>query len=277
MFRTFVRRFKRSKTAVLGLILLSIMFSSAILAPLYPHKYTETNLNNNLAAPSISHPMGTDRLGRDIFARVLHGGRVSLAVGFIAVGISATIGILIGSTAGYFGGMVDNILMRFTEVVMVFPQLFLILTVLAVVKGGGIMLVMAIIGLTGWTGICRLTRGEFLSLRERDYTYAARSLGANDLRIIFKHILPNAMAPLIVSITLGVGGAILTETTLSFLGIGVRPPDPSWGNVLSDGRQYLTRAPWMSTYPGIFIFVTILGYNFLGDGLRDALDPRLKQ
>ncbi len=277
MFRIFVRRFKRSKTAVAGLIVLIIMFSTAILAPLYPYSYRETNLRNTLQAPNSQHLMGTDRLGRDVLARVLHGGRVSLAVGFISVGISASIGILIGSTAGYFGGMVDNILMRFTEIIMVFPTLFLILTIMAVLDSGGIHVIMIVIGLTTWTGLCRLVRAEFLSLRERDYTQAARALGANDLRIIFRHILPNAMAPIIVSITLGVGGAILTETTLSFLGIGITPPNPSWGNVLSDGRAYLVAAPWLSTWPGMFIFVTILGYNFLGDGLRDALDPRLKQ
>ncbi|WP_350344394.1 ABC transporter permease [Proteinivorax tanatarense] len=296
MWRTFIRRFKRSKTAIIGFILLIIMFSTAIFGPIiyagfefsigdmeiswggtHGHHYRSQNLDNNLAPQSWEHPLGTDHLGRDVLARVLWGGRVSLAVGFVAMGIAGTIGIILGASAGYFGGAVDMIIMRFTEIIMSFPLLFLLLTILALFDGGGIMLIMVVIGLTGWTGICRLVRAEFLSLRERDFTQAAQALGASDIRIIFKHILPNAMAPLIVSITLGVGGAILTETTLSFLGIGITPPDPSWGNVLNDGQSYLRDHHHLTTYPGLFIFLTILGYNFLGDGLRDSLDPRLKQ
>ncbi|WP_353892664.1 ABC transporter permease [Proteinivorax hydrogeniformans] len=295
MWNTFKRRFRRSKTAIAGFILLIIMFSTAIIGPViyggfeftigdteiswngtHGHHYRAQNLDNRLAEQSWEHPLGTDRLGRDVLARVLWGGRVSLAVGFVAMGISGSIGIVMGASAGYFGGAVDAIIMRFTEIVMSFPLLFLLLTILAFFDGG-IMLIMVVIGITGWTGVCRLVRAEFLSLRERDFTQAAQALGASDMRIIFKHILPNAMAPLIVSITLGIGGAILTETTLSFLGIGITPPNPSWGNVLNDGQSYLRDHHYLTTYPGIFIFLTILGYNFLGDGLRDSLDPRLKQ
>lgn len=386
MFRTFWRRFKRSKTALMGATFLAIMFCSAIFAPfLTPYEYQRTNPLNRLAPPtrehiphtfesarfaelplsnapenvdsdvvkfdgvevvvkrgdtpreiarkisdavptvnaqeqrnrvvvfkidgtalvqvedgqygplqeidlvsetgrprnliarpSTGHIMGTDNFGRDVWTRVLYGGRISLAVGFVAVGIYITIGVLIGSIAGYYGGTVDNILMRFTEIVMVFPTFFLLLTVIAIL-GRSIFNIMVVIGVTGWTGIARLVRAEFLSLRERDFTEAARAMGANDSRIIFKHILPNAMAPIIVAATIGIGTAILSESGLSFLGFGPMPPTPSWGNVLNDGRNFLRAAYWITLYPGIFIFVTILGYNFMGDGLRDALDPRLKQ
>lgn len=231
---------------------------------------------NLVQRPSTGHILGTDNFGRDVWTRVLYGGRISLAVGFVAVGIYITIGVLVGSISGFYGGIVDDILMRFTEVIMVFPTFFLLLTVIAIL-GRSIFNIMVVIGITGWTGIARLVRAEFLSLRERDFTEAARAMGANDSRIIFKHILPNAMAPIIVAATIGIGTAILAESGLSFLGFGPPAPTPSWGNVLNDGRNFLRAAPWITTYPGMFIFITILGYNFMGDGLRDALDPRLKQ
>ena len=206
---------------------------------------------------------------------MLHGARISLLVGFVAVGVELTIGVLIGSLAGYFGRVVDSLLMRIVDMMMCFPTFFLILTVVALLKPS-FWNVMIVIGLTSWMGVARFVRAEFLSLRERDFVVAARALGASGPRIIFLHMLPNALAPVLVSATLGIAGAILTESGLSFLGFGVQPPNPSWGNILSDGRLYIFDGWWMTLFPGFAILITVLAFNLFGEGLRDALDPRLK-
>ncbi len=226
--------------------------------------------------PSREHLLGTDKVGRDVLARSIHGTRVSLSVGFVAVGIYITIGIIIGSVAAYFGGWVDLILQRCIEVVMCFPVFLLILTIMAFVDKRSIFNVMLIIGLTGWTGVARLVRGEALKQKQLDYVAAARTLGASHLRIIFRHILPNSIAPVLVAATFGVAGAILTETGLSFLGFGVRQPTASWGELVNQAQAWPTGYWWLTLFPGVWIFVTVTIYNLVGEGLRDALDPRLQ-
>ena len=206
---------------------------------------------------------------------MIYSARISLSVGFVAVGIATVIGIIIGAVAGYYGGWLDNILMRLVDIMLCFPTIFLILAVIAIL-GPSIWNIMIIIGMTSWMGVSRLVRAEFLTLKERDFVVAARAVGARDTRIIFRHILPNAMAPVLVSAVLGVGGAILIESSLSFLGLGVQPPTPSWGNMLTAGKDNIEIAWWLSLFPGMAILVTVLGYNLLGEGLQDALNPRLK-
>jgi peptide/nickel transport system permease protein len=207
---------------------------------------------------------------------MIWGARISLKVGFVAVGIATLIGIILGALAGYYGGFTDTIIMRFVDLMLCFPAFFLILAVIAILEPS-IWNIMIVIGLTGWMSVARLVRAEFLTLKSRDFVQAARVLGANDVRIIIGHILPNAMAPVLVSATLGVAGAILTESALSFLGIGVQPPTPSWGNILTEGKDNISYAWWLSLYPGLAILITVLGYNLLGEGIRDSLDPRLKE
>jgi len=234
------------------------------------------DVSQSLLPPSLKHPLGTDDLGRGVLLRLLYGARISLLVGFVAVGISCLIGIVLGALAGYYSGWIDTLIMRFVDIMLCFPTFFLILAVIAFLEPS-IWNIMIVIGMTSWMGVARLIRAEFLSLRERDFVQAARALGASDLRLIFRHILPNALTPVLVSATLGIAGAILTESALSFLGIGVQPPTPSWGNMLIVGKQTLGSAWWLSVFPGLAILVTVLGYNLLGEGLRDALDPRLKE
>lgn len=271
-------RFRRDPKAMLGLYLLAVLVIVAVLAPvLSPYRPDAVNMAIAEQAPGPGHLLGTDELGRDILSRLIWGGRISLSVGVVAVGISMTIGVLAGSVAGYYGGLVDSIIMRVTDVVLVIPFFPLALTLAAVLKPS-VYNTMIVIGLLGWTGTCRLVRSEFLTLRGRDFVEAATAGGARDGRIIFRHILPNAMAPLLVTATLGVAGAIISEAGLSFLGFGVQQPIASWGNMLSTAisARVLKLQPWFWIPPGLLIFVSVLAVNLLGDGLRDALDPRMK-
>lgn len=274
--KNFWRYFKRNRLAVGGLTMFVITFLVAGLAPfLAPCDPGKTDVSFKLKPPSIRYYLGTDQLGRDVFSRMLHGARVSLSVGFVAVAISIFIGILVGAVAGYYRGWLDAFLMRFVDMMLCFPSFFLILTVVALL-GPSLLKVMIVIGITSWMGTSRFVRAEFLSLRERDFVQAAKALGVKDGRIIFRHILPNALAPVFVTATLDVASAILVEAGLSFLGFGVQPPAPSWGNILTEGRTYIFDAWWLTVFPGLAILITVLSFNLLGEGLRDALDPRLQ-
>jgi peptide/nickel transport system permease protein len=271
----FWQRFTENGFALAGGIIVAVLFLFSFLAAyITPYDPSVIDAYNVLMPPSAAHWMGTDELGRDVFTRVIFGARISLKVGFVAVGIAMVIGTIVGLLSGYYGGWLDSFLMRLVDIMLCFPTFFLILAVIAVLEPS-IWYIMIVIGVTGWMGVARLVRAEVLSLRERDFILAARAIGASDLRIIFRHILPNAMAPVLVAATLGVAGAILTESALSFLGIGVQPPTPSWGNILTSGKDYIEFAWWLSLYPGLAILVTVLAYNLLGEGIRDAIDPRL--
>lgn len=262
--------------AFAGLIFIAVMIVFAVFAGVIaPYSPERIDTKNVLASPSGAHLFGTDTLGRDIFSRIVYGSRISLSIGFIAVGIAILIGLVVGSIAGYYGGRIDTVLMRFVDIMLCFPTFFLILAVIAILEPS-IFNIMAVIGATSWMGVARLVRAEVLTLKERDYVTASRIMGASDYRIIVKHLIPNAIGPVLVSATLGIGGAILVESALSFLGIGVQPPTPSWGNILMDGKSTLGVAWWLTIFPGLFITLTVLSYNLLGEGLRDILEPRLK-
>jgi peptide/nickel transport system permease protein len=271
-----IRRVLRNPLAVAGGIIVLSLFVLAVAAPVIsPWDPNAFDAKHVLEGPSAVHWLGTDGLGRDVLSRMLYGARISLLVGFVAVGISTLIGVTLGAVSGFFGGVIDSIVMRFVDVMLTFPTEFLILAVIAYLDAS-IWNIMVVIGMTSWMGVCRLVRAEVMSLRERDFMVAAEALGLPPSRIIFRHALPNALAPVFVSAVLGVGGAILIESGLSFLGIGVQPPTPSWGNILTEGKSTLEVAWWLSVWPGLAILVTVLGYNLLGEGLRDVLDPRLK-
>jgi peptide/nickel transport system permease protein len=272
----FWKRFSKNKMALAGCAVVVLLFIVSILAPwIAPYDPNHMNLQNVLVPPSGTHLFGTDQLGRDVLSRMIWGARISLKVGFVATGIAILIGAVLGAVSGFYGRWVDAVIMRFVDIMLCFPTFFLILAVVALLEPS-IWNIMIIIGLTGWMGITRLVRADFISLKERDFVLAARAIGASDLRIIFIHILPNAMASILVAATLGIAGAILTESALSFLGIGVQPPTPSWGNILTAGKDNIDIAWWLSLYPGMAILVTVLGYNLLGEGIRDSLDPRLR-
>jgi peptide/nickel transport system permease protein len=244
--------------------------------PPVPFSPDEYDLLQSLAAPSSSHWFGTDDRGRDVLSRMIHGARISLSVGFVAVGIALVIGIFLGALAGYFGGWVDHVISRAIEIMLTIPTFFLIIAIIAFLPPS-IYNIMAVIGLTGWTGVARFVRAEFLKLRQVDFVLASKALGASHFRVIFLHMLPNAMAPVLVSAVFGIAGAILTESSLSFLGFGVPPPTPSWGDILSQSRDYIEFAWWLTTFPGLAIFFSITAYNLVGEGLRDAMDPKLFQ
>jgi len=249
----------------------------ALLAPwIAPYDPDAIHVQSILLPPSFAHWCGTDTLGRDVFSRMLFGARVSLAVGFVAVGIAVAIGVFLGSLAGYWGGRIDAMIMRATDMVLCFPTFFLILAVIAFLEPS-IWNIMIVIGLTSWMGVARLVRAELLSLRQREFVLAAESLGVTATRLVWRYLLPNAMAPILVSAVLGIAGAVLVESGLSFLGLGVQPPDPSWGNILTEGKDNIQIAWWLSLYPGMAILITVLGYNLLGEGLRDVFDPRLQE
>lgn len=235
---------------------------------------TEYNLLEYLEAPNANHWFGTDDSGRDVLSRMIHGARISLSVGFVAVGIALVIGIFLGALAGYFGGWTDVVISRVIEIMLTIPTFFLIIAIIAFLPPS-IYNIMVVIGLTGWTGVARFVRAEFLKLKQLDFITALRALGASHRRIIFLHMLPNAMAPVLVSAVFGVAGAVLTESSLSFLGFGVPPPTPSWGDILSQSRDYIEFAWWLTVFPGFAIFLSITAYNLVGEGLRDAMDPRL--
>jgi len=275
--RGFWRAFRRNRLALIGGIVTACLALLALGAPLIsPWDPNRPDVKKILDQPSRAHLLGTDQIGRDVLSRMLFGARVSLAVGFVSVGIAAFIGITLGSTAGYNGGVVDATIMRLVDLMLVFPRFFLLLAVLAFLKPS-IWTIMAVIGLTGWMGVARLVRAEFLALKEREFVVWSQSIGASGFRIIWRHILPNAMAPVLVAMTLGIPAAILTESGLSFLGLGVQPPHATWGNILNEGKDAIELAWWLSLYPGLAILVTVLSYNLLGEGIRDALDPRLRQ
>lgn len=260
--------------ALAGFIIIILVFLLSMLSPfIAPYDPNDINVKAILLEPSMQHWMGTDGLGRDVLSRMLHGGRISLLVGLVAVGISTAIGILLGAVAGFYRGWVDTFIMRLVDVMLSIPSFFLILAVIAFLTPS-IINIMIVIGLTSWMGVTRLVRAEFLSLNEREFVTASRTLGAKDARLIFTHLLPNSLTPIIVSAVLGVAGAVLMESGLSFLGLGVQAPQASWGNILTDGKEYIQFAWWLSLFPGLAILITVLGYNLLGEGLRDALDPR---
>jgi len=270
------RRFKHHRVALLGGAVILIFLLLAIFAPyLTPYSFEQIDLLNRKAPPTLKHPLGTDDLGHDVLTRLLYAGRISLTVGFSAAITSAVFGTLIGSLAGFYGRWLDNILMRITDIMLSIPDLPVII-ILARYMGGSVLGIVFVLTLFAWMGTARLVRGEILKLRNQDFTEAARAMGASDARILARHLIPNALAPVIVAATLTVGSAILLEAALSFLGVGIQPPTPSWGNMLQNAQGFIWTAPWLAVWPGAMIFLTVLCFNFLGDGLRDALDPRLK-
>lgn len=276
------RRFLKHKPAVVGLFTITLIVLACVFAPLlanYDPGKTQVELIRT--PPSAAHIFGTDELGRDLFIRLWDGGRVSLLIGVATMAIAILLGTVVGSVAGYYGGKVDNVLMRFTDFMLAIPTLFLLLIFAQLLRStnnpqisGGPTPIIIIIGVLSWMGVARLVRGQFLGLKAKEFVEAARMSGAENLRIMWRHILPNAASPIIVSATLRVGAAIITESTLSFLGFGVQPPAATWGNMLKNAQAQMTYAPWTAIFPGLAIFVTVLAINYIGDGLRDALDPR---
>lgn len=275
------RRFRRHPGAMIGAIILSILIISVAFANLSPHDPEKSDIANRYQPPSWVHPFGTDGLGRDLLIRVLYGGRVSLSVGLMVVGITLSIGVPIGCIAGYFGGWIDSALSKVIDATLSLPPLmFLILLSailreidLPIVKSNSVLTIAVVLGVLSWPTVARLVRAVFLTFREMEYVTAAKALGASNLRIIIGEILPNGFGPIIVESTLGIGYAIMEESTLSFLGFGIMPPTPSWGNLLNNAQEHLTEFPWLAIFPGLMIFLTIISINFIGDGLRDALDP----
>ena len=268
-------RFRAHRPAVLGVLVLSLLAivcaAASLISPYDPDK---TQLLSLYEAPSLRHPFGTDDLGRDLATRILYGGRVSLTIGLLAVTVAITVGTLVGVLAGYYGGFLDSLLMRFVDAMYSFPRLFLLILFGVFFKGMTVGVIILVLGLLSWLTTSRLVRATFLSLKQREFVEAARGVGARDRRIIFRHILPNSLAPIIVAGTLGVGAAIIAESTLSFLGLGIQPPTSSWGNMLNHATTDMDKAPWIAFFPGFFIFLAVMSINFIGDGLRDALDPR---
>ena len=272
-----MRKLLSNPLVLIGFIIIASVLLLAVIAPLVaPYDPDAIDVKAILLSPSTLHLMGTDGLGRDVFSRMLYGARISLMVGFVAVGIATAIGIVLGAIAGFYRGWVDTLIMRIVDVMLSIPTFFLILAVIAFLTPS-IWNIMIVIGLTSWMGVTRLVRAEFLSLRNREFVLAAQALGAKDVRLIFTHLLPNSLTPIIVSSILGIASAVLVESGLSFLGLGVQAPQASWGNILTDGKEYIQFAWWLSLFPGLAILITVLGYNLLGDGLREAYNPRSSQ
>ena len=271
-----LQKILRHKLASWGLLIVLIMAFMAVFAPLLaPYDPSQIDYTRMLLPPSPEHIMGTDDRGRDVFSRMLYGAQISLLVGFVAVGISSVVGIFFGAIAGFYGGRIDALVMRFVDVMLAFPAFFLILAVIAFLEPS-IYNIMVVIGLTSWMGVTRLVRAEFLRLRRQEFIMAAQTQGVSSPRLMWRYMLPNALSPVWVNVTLGIAAAILVESGLSFLGIGVQPPDASWGNILTDGKANIEIAWWLSLFPGLAILITVLGYNLLGEGLRDILDPRIQ-
>lgn len=273
------RAFSKNRTAVFGAGVIVLLYLVALITPLIaPHDPNAQYdlVQQRLVSMSSTFPLGTDHLARDVLSRLLYGARISLTIGFVAVGISVTLGTLLGAVAGYVGGFVDSAIMRVVDMMISFPRLILLITVIAIFEPS-IFLIIAVLGLTLWPATARLVRSEVLSLREREFVQAAEALGYSKPRIVFRHLIPNALGPVIVAATLGIGNTIVLEAGLSFLGLGVQPPTPSWGTMVADGRHQLLGAWWLATFPGLAIVFTVLAFNLVGDGLRDALDPRLRR
>lgn len=288
-----LRQFLRHKMAVVGIIIMTVIVLSVVSVDIVsPYDPEKPDLSNMLASPSLQHPLGTDELGRDLLTRTLHGGRVSLVVGVFAMLVAVTIGTLIGALAGYFGGTIDNVLMRFTDFALAFPRIFIlilfaiifmrppfsdnavIVMVFGVLYKMPVARVVFVIGILAWMDVARLVRGSFLEIKNQEYVESARVLGAGTFRTMFRHILPNALGPIIVAASLGVADAIISESGLSFLGLGIQPPTATWGNMLKNALDQIFAAPWTAIVPGFMIFLTVLSINYIGDGLRDAFDPR---
>lgn len=271
------RRLKKHRLAVIGAVIILTLLFIAIFAPfIAPHDPIEQNLEKRLLPPNKEYPFGTDHLGRCILSRIIYGTRASLQIGVIVVGISSIIGVVLGLIAGFRGGLIDEIIMRTVDILLAFPGIILAL-VIAGILGPSLFNVMLALSLIGWTSYARVVRGTVLSVKEKEFVEAAKALGASDTRIMFYHILPNVMTPVIVMATLGMAHVILAAAALSFLGLGAQPPTPEWGSMLNDGRAFIQTAPHLTIFPGLTIMVTVLAFNFLGDGLRDALDPQLKE
>ena len=268
-------RFRAHRPAVAGVFVLGTLALLSAAAPLIsPYDPVKTALLLIYDPPSLAHPFGTDDLGRDLATRILYGGRVSLAIGLLAVTVAVSIGTLVGVIAGYYGRWIDSLLMRFVDMMYSFPRLFLLILFGVIFKGMTVGVIVLVLGVLSWMTTARLVRASFLSLKHREFVEAARCVGARDRRIIVRHILPNSIAPIIVAATLGVAAAIIAESTLSFLGLGIQPPTSSWGNMLNHATTDMDKAPWIAIFPGLFIFLAVVSINFIGDGLRDALDPR---
>jgi peptide/nickel transport system permease protein len=275
------RRFRHHPGAIARSILLIIMVLALILVTFSPYDPEESNIARRLEPPSLEHPFGTDPLGRDLLTRVLYGGRISMTVGFMVVVITLLIGIPVGAVSGYFGGWIDNVLMRITDTALSLPTLLVLILLSAIMREvelplferNNVLTIALVIGILSWMTVARLVRATFLSVREMEFVTAAHCVGASNLRIMLRHILPNAVGPIVVESTLETGWAIMEEAGLSFLGFGIMPPTPSWGNLLSNAQEHMTKHPWLAIFPGLMIFLTIISVNYIGDGLRDAFDP----
>lgn len=275
------RRFRRHPGAVAGSIVFGLLILSIVLVTLSPYDPEQSNVPSRLQPPSMEHPFGTDPLGRDLLTRVLYGGRISLSVGLTVVAITLVIGVPVGSVAGFFGGWVDNVLMRITDAALSLPSLLVLILLSAILreielplmKRNSVLTIALVIGLLSWMTVARLVRAAFLTIREKEFIVAARCSGVPNLRIMVRHILPNAVGPIIVESTLEVAWAIMEESGLSFLGFGIQPPTPSWGNLLGNAQEHMTKHPWLAIFPGLMIFIAIISINYIGDGLRDSLDP----
>ncbi len=274
-WRMAMERFLAHRLAVAGLLVLSVLTALALLAPLVsPYDAEKTDLLSIYESPSAVHPMGTDSLGRDLGTRILYGGRVSLTIGLLTAAVAISLGTFVGGLAGFRGRWLDGVLMRFVDMMYAFPRLFLLILFGVVFKGMTVGLIVLVLGALSWMTTSRVVRATFLSLKHRDFVEAARAIGARDRDIIVRHMLPNSIGPVVVAATLGVASAIISESTLSFLGLGVQPPTPTWGNMLKDATSEMGQAPWTAIFPGLAIFLAVVSVNFIGDGLRDAFDPR---